>query len=36
MFQSFTRPYFFHGAPVVWPYFLNSYIVVSISGYEGA
>lgn len=25
MFQSLTRPYFFHGSPAVLPYCLNSY-----------
>jgi hypothetical protein len=24
MFQSLTRPYFFHGSPSVCPYFLKS------------
>jgi hypothetical protein len=30
MFQSFTRPYFFHGSPVVCPYLLKSYTGVSL------
>lgn len=25
MFQSLTRPYFFHGSPALVPYFLKSY-----------
>jgi hypothetical protein len=30
MFQSLTRPYFFHGSPVVCPYLLKSYAGVSL------
>lgn len=35
IFQSFTRPYFFHGSPAVLPYFLKSWGVVSVDLYSG-